>query len=307
MKILIYGAGAVGSALGGFLQNAGHEVVLVGREAHMRATRENGLSISGVLGEYASRPRAITELDEAEKPDLVILSVKCFDTEAAARELARFDDGRMKFLHLQNGIGNYEILIRHLDEKRVFTGMIIIGFVLSAPGKIEISVYGGDVQIGKIGREIDAEITELAHVFRDIPIRVHAASRVESHLWAKLLYNAALNPLGAILGVNYGKLRTEFSLAIIRDILDEAFSVASALDMPLRWKSAAEYYEHLLFNLIPPTAEHRPSMLADLEAGRKTEIDFMNGALCRLGGENGIPIPVNETLVRQIKFLEGGF
>ena len=303
MRILVYGAGAVGSALGGFLELAGHEVGLLGRPAHMEAVARDGLTISGILGDFRARPGVVDNPVEFD-PELVIITVKSFDTKTAARELAPLGNGKRRFLGLQNGIGNGEILAESLPPETVFSGMIIIGFVVPAPGHVKITVYGGDMQVGRIGRPRDREIDELARVFQDIPIKVHAADHIESHLWSKLLYNASLNPLGAILGVNYGRLTEPAVLGMIRALLTEAFAIIRARSIPVPWSGADEYFEHLVNVQIPATSEHRPSMLADLEAGRRTEIDFINGAICRLGREIGHPTPVNETLTAQIKFLE---
>jgi len=119
----------------------------------------------------------------------------------------------------------------------------------------------------------------------------------------KALYNAALNPLGAILGVNYGKLANESSWKIIEKIIEEAFCVANAKGVELFWETPEEYLDYLSNEQLPPTAQHRPSMLHDLKKG-KTEIDFLNGAFVKLGKERGIETPVNETVVNLVKFFE---
>ena len=310
MNILIYGAGAVGSALGGFLSVAGHHVSLLGRPAHMNAIRRQGLLIQGVLGEYWAQPEPLAHLDDIE-PDLIILCVKSYDTRAAARDIARITANQScDILHIQNGVGNYEILREYLPAERIYSGMVIIGFRIPAPGRVLVTVYGGDIQIGQIGRRdknpetSDEGLARLVKIFEPIPIVVHPTSQIESYLWGKLLYNASLNPLGALLGVNYGRLMAPATGGLIRALLVEAFAVARAHKVSLFQSSPDDYYRHLTQKLLPPTAEHRPSMLADLEQGKKTEIDFINGAICEIGKKYQIPTPVNSLLVEQIKSRE---
>jgi 2-dehydropantoate 2-reductase len=120
----------------------------------------------------------------------------------------------------------------------------------------------------------------------------------------KAFYNIALNPLSTILGVPYGELgKRESTINIMQALLKEAFQVAKALEIPLRY-SWNEYYRFLLEKQLPPTAAHRSSMLQDIERGRKTEIDYLNGAVVSLGKKVGIKTPVNETITGIIKSLE---
>jgi len=127
---------------------------------------------------------------------------------------------------------------------------------------------------------------------------------IQMHIWAKALYSAALNPLSAIFGVEYGKLTNPHSFAIIENLIHEAFKVAEAEKVELFWNSAEEYLSHLRHEQIPLTEKHRSSMLNDIKRGKKTEIDFLNGVFVALGKRYNIPTPVNETTVRVIKFLE---
>jgi len=123
-------------------------------------------------------------------------------------------------------------------------------------------------------------------------------------IWAKALYSAALNPLSAIFRVTYGKLPHPYSFAIIEDLIREAFTVAAAEKVELFWARAEEYLDYLRRKQIPQTEKHRSSMLNDIERGKKTEIDFLNGVFVDLGKKHNIPTPVNETIVRLIKFME---
>ncbi len=304
MKIAVFGAGAVGSALGGFLQQAGHKVTLIGREPHMSTIHREGLRIEGIRGSHHLFPEAHTAPPSGPLPDLILLTVKSIHTEESARILRSWTGGRVPVLHFQNGIGNYEILSRFMDPTLIYTGMVIIGFTIPAPGVVEITVYGGPMKVGRMGEVADRKVREVAALFDSTPLKADPVDSINSHLWAKLLYNASLNPLSALLQVPYGDLLQPAAMGIIRALLVEAFAVSRALEIPLFWKESAQYAKHLEEVLIPATAEHHSSMLADIRAGRKTEIDFLNGALVRYGEQYSIPTPVNDTLVTRIRALE---
>jgi len=121
-------------------------------------------------------------------------------------------------------------------------------------------------------------------------------------LWAKVFYNAALNPLGALLGVHYGALRQQAdSRALMDAVIDEAFAVARAEGVALPWPTADAYRKEFYERLVPVTFGHRSSMLQDLERGRQTEIDAINGAVWHRALAHGIPAPVNEMLTRLVR------
>jgi 2-dehydropantoate 2-reductase len=141
--------------------------------------------------------------------------------------------------------------------------------------------------------------------FNRAGIPTDLSERIESSLWGKILYNCSLNALGAILNVPYGHLGEvpEIRGAMER-IIEEIFAVARAKGVPMMYSGPGEYFGMLMDRLLPPTATHRSSMLQDIEGGRKTEIDALNGAIARYGRELSVPTPVNETITAIIKGIE---
>jgi 2-dehydropantoate 2-reductase len=128
---------------------------------------------------------------------------------------------------------------------------------------------------------------------------------IVSHIWAKALYNCALNPLGAILGVPYGALGDHpETRELMRLIIEEIYQVAQAKGISLPFSEAADYFHHFLENLVPPTAAHWPSMWQDLQASRPTEIEALNGAMCRYGREFGVLTPYNDAVTRLVRFRQ---
>ena len=124
-----------------------------------------------------------------------------------------------------------------------------------------------------------------------------------THLWGKVLYNCALNPLGAILGVPYGALGDNpQTRGLMRRIIEEIYQVADARGVPLGHADAGAYVKFFLENLVPATASHWPSMWQDLQAGRRTEIEALNGAICRYGEAVGVLTPYNDAISRLVRF-----
>jgi 2-dehydropantoate 2-reductase len=307
MNILIFGAGAMGSVFGGFLSRE-HKVTLVGREQHMRVIAERGLRISGIWGEHRfTRLSALTSVEqipEHERFDLIMITTKSYDTAKAVEEVAPLVDERTAVMSMQNGIGNEEVIARAFGKRRTIGGMVIFGARLPKPGHAEVTVYASECLVGELEGGASERADKIAAAFTRAGIPTRASDDIIRDKWLKAFYNIALNPLSAILRVPYGRLgEMPETLSIMRAMLKEAFEVANALGIRVActWE---EYYEHLLRDLLPPTAKHISSMLQDMERGKRTEIDYMNGAVVRLGRELGIPAPVNETVTEIVKALE---
>ncbi len=309
MRILIFGAGAVGQGVGGLLASAGHDVTLVVRPRFRDALTEGGLKVTGIFGEHvvaAGQVRVLTDAAGAagEAFDLVVLAVKSYDTAASIEALAAVAGEAAPVVSMQNGYGNVELLAERFGTGRVLCARVITGFSIPAPGQVEITVHADDVRVGSFWRPGHPAAATLAEAIDAAGLPSKAVDNVEAVLWGKILYNCALNPLGAILGVHYGALGDSAETRAVMDaVIDEAFAVIDSHGFPCLWADAAAFKEAFYGEMIPPTYDHRPSMLQDLEAGKRIEIDALNGAIVRLAGEKGTAAPVNETIVRLIRFL----
>ena len=304
MNILVFGAGAVGSTLGGMLARKGHAVTLVGRNPHMARIAASGLQISGLWGKHhVAALRALTEIPEGS-PDWILLTTKAYGTEAAAQVLAKRFPQDITVLHLQNGIGNAEILASRLGWPRVISGMIITGFQIPLAGHTVVTVQADSIKIGRLDGTIDPVARQLAEAFAAADMPAEAVTDVERHLWGKALYNASLNALAGILGVSYGRLLEPHAWSIIQQIIREAYDVLNAEGQPLLFPTADAYLDHLRTRQAPATFDHKPSMLSDLHHGRRTEVDTLNGALAALGRKHRLPTPVNDTIVALVHALE---
>jgi 2-dehydropantoate 2-reductase len=311
MRVLVMGAGAIGSVFGGLLAKAGHAVTLIGREPHMRQIREHGLRITGIWGEHeVASARCLVSTDGlvagTERFDLILITVKAHDTEEAAERVVPLLTGESLVVSLQNGLGNAEKIAAEVGWERTVAGMIIFGAEQRHPGRVSVTVQADVVRVGNWTGEVDPErLDALATLLNDAGIEAAHSPDIQAHIWNKVFYNCALNPLATVLGSTYGfLLTTEPTREVMRRILDEAYQVAWAEKAELALPTPDAYREHLFQNLIPPTSAHFPSMLQDIQKGKRTEIDALNGAIVRLGKAHQFACRTNETLVDLIHTLE---
>ena len=305
MKFLVVGVGAIGGAFLAFLSRAGYEcagLVKGGKVLDL-------LQVEGIWGSFTQKVQTISRVEELDfTPDLILISVKSYDTEAALKSVSELVDKGSRILIAQNGYGNYEKASRKFGKEKVLLSRIIFGSEVVERGRIRITVCADDVIIGDPSRTIEESfIRKVAERINSAGIPTRYDPRVYEYLWAKIIYNCALNPLGALLEVNYGWLADDPGTRSIMDgIIDEIFNVLEAHRIKTLWDSPEEFKEAFYGQLIPPTRDHYPSMLGDIKKG-KTEIDALNGAVVRLGQDKDIPTPFNEVITQLVKAKERSF
>lgn len=309
---LIYGVGALGSVFGGLLQKIGRSVTYAGRGEHFAAMQKSGLRITGIWGDHFIPPDAIETLfgrdQNGKKFSVILVCVKSKDTNDAAKQAASLlkDDGIM--VSIQNGLDNWETIARHVGEERTIGSRVIFGAEIQEPGLARVTVNADDVLLGEPFARVNKSLLQTLQedlLRSGIPTRVVSKEDIWSAIWEKVLYNCSLNPLGAILEVPYGSLgESEESRGIIKVILKEIFLVMQAKGVKIPHQSSDEFYQYLMKRLLPPTFSHRASMLQDIQRGRMTEIDALNGAICQYARDLGIHTPYNDLLTALIKFKE---
>jgi 2-dehydropantoate 2-reductase len=255
--------------------------------------------MNGIWGEGVFQFPASSELPADPAFDYCLFTAKSLQTRSVCEQYRRAFGGA-ELVSLQNGIGNEEILTEYSD--RVIGGTIITGFEWRGPAHVYVTVEAGPIRLGRFPFGLDTGVERLVELFRLAGFKVQASSSIRTDLWAKTLYNCALNPLGAILDVPYGRLANGHSWMIIHRVIEEVFAVCRAEGIPQHWESASDYLAYLKAVQLPATADHHASMLQDIRQGRETEIDFLNGAVVRLGEKHGIATPVNRTLAELIRF-----
>jgi 2-dehydropantoate 2-reductase len=310
-EYLVYGAGAIGSVLGGFLHKIGRPVTYAGRGEHFRSISEKGLRISGIWGEHHV-PAQEVQILSAQVPkkqfSIILLCVKSKDTEEAALEAAPLLKEGGIMVSIQNGLNNWEAIACQVGEDRTVGARVIFGAEIQEPGHAIVTVNADDVLLGEPFLPVNRQLLQALQEdlsLSGIPIKIVGKDDIWAAIWGKVLYNCSLNPLGALLEVPYGKLGDNAQTrGIIKVIIEEIFLVMRAKGVKVPYQDADEYYHYLLERQLPPTVGHRASMLQDILKGRQTEIDALNGAISLYARENAISTPYNDLLTALVKFKE---
>ena len=307
--ILVTGLGALGTVLATLLKKAGHQVFALTRDRYLPALKEKKTCVSGIWGDHEavldgifSTVHPLSDM----KLDLIILTVKSFDTAEAIDQVKRLVGKNTLVVAAQNGLGNYEIVSSRVGKDHTLLARIIFGAKLHESGKAEVTVIADKVRIGQPHNAVDPErMRDTATLLDTAGIPAAYAENITAILWDKVLYNAALNPLGALLECSYGQLaESNETRTVMNQIIDEIFAVARAHGVALNMPTSRQYAEHFYTHLVPPTAAHFPSMYYDVKAGKRTEIDALNGAIVNLAREKNLSVPVNEIITRLIKAKE---
>jgi 2-dehydropantoate 2-reductase len=307
--ILIAGLGALGTVFATMLRKAGHRVHALTKDKYLPVLTDRRTRVTGIWGEHEAVLDGIhSSIDPLRNIsfDLIILTVKSYDTAAAIEQVKPLVGKGTLVMVAQNGYGNYETVAAAVGKEHALLARVIFGVKLPVPGRAEVTVIADDVRMGQPDSAVDPDrVKAVAAAINAAGIPTSYAANVAAILWDKILYNAALNPLGAVLECTYGQLAEHAETHQIMDrIIDEIFLVAQAHNMPLNWKTAEEYKTHFYTRLVPPTAKHFPSMYYDVKAGKRLEIDALNGAIVKLAQEKGISVPANKTITALIKAKE---
>lgn len=302
MRIGIIGSGSLGSVLGGLLIEAGFNTIMVERdEDEVKLVTENGFWLEGVSGERTIRANIVSLNSEIPSVDLAIVVVKSYDTRDATQTLRNILAPDGVVLTLQNGIGNYEILENAFPGK-VLLGTTTMGAMTLAPGRFRHTGFG----LTTFG-EPDGQIRDRTLRVKDALERMNGGPvslvvNATGCVWSKLVVNAAINAPATLLRLRNGGLPlTEAGRDLIHSVVEECLKVARARKIELIFDDPEKH----VIDVCNGTASNINSMFQDILAGRKTEIDFINGALAREAESLGLTAPVNRTLALMVKMLEG--
>jgi len=313
MRVLVYGGGAVGLGIASCLLRSGCRVDIVAHPDTVKALRAGGLARTGIFGAANFEPGmfgafgAVTELGP-EPYDWVLVCTKSFDSGQAAADLAQYQETvghRVRLVLFQNGWGNAGLFTRHFGPASVYNARVITGFHRHQPNEVEVTVHADAIHVGRLNSTDVSAADALCRSIREGGIPCEPITDIASDLWAKMLYNCALNPLGAILRVPYGALAAHpTTQTLMNSIIDEVFAVMTGAGYRTHWETPQGFIRAFYDQMVPDTAQHESSMLQDITAGKRTEIDALNGAVIRLADEQGAPVPHNRSVYNLIKFVE---
>jgi 2-dehydropantoate 2-reductase len=296
MRVGIVGAGALGTLFGHRLA-AGNDVLLLEQRPDVvDAVRRDGLRVDG-----ESRPaRATGEPRELFDVQVLFVFVRATDTLRALRPFAAQLSPATAIVSLQNGLGNEEAIKTSLGS----TIPLVIGATTEsaltvAPGEVR-RIGDGTTVLGSAGASPEA-CNRVVRLLVDAGFAASAAYDIRPHLWGKLIANAAINPVSALLDRPNGIVLTdEYAGEVARSLAQEAATVANAMRIPLPFSDPWSYVR----TIVEQTAELDNSMLFDLRSGARTEVDFINGAVVAAGRRAAVPTPYNETLTALVKARE---
>lgn len=291
MRIAIMGAGAIGGYVGARLAQAGEDVTLIARGAHLDAIKDRGLVVDSPLGAVDGMMIAATDRPlEVGPVDLVLFTVKLWDTDQAARSLAPLLGPATKVVTLQNGIDSVAAISRHVPARQVVGGVIYLFAVIDRPGVI---LNAGGVHTMILGAHGgDPHIARLAAALEDVPgLDAGLSSDIRRTTWQKFIRLVALSgstaltrkPIGDVLG-------NDVTRAFFRSLLAEVVAVANAdgQDFPV-----AEVEQGMAFaDGLPPG--FKASMLQDLERGHRLELPWLSARVCALARRHGLAVPANQ-------------
>ena len=303
MRVVVIGAGSLGSAIGGTLALGGHDVLLVTRNAaHVDAIRAGGLALDDGERVRQVNVAADTRPVGHAPADLVIVLVKSFDTDAAIRAAAPVIADDTIVLTLQNGVGCEEIIAGVVGPGRVVAGRTFVGGRIVEPGRVEYGIVDRRTTIGELDGERTDRIRRIADAFDDAGMRTEVADDIRSMMWEKLFVNVATGAWSALTRLPYGELSIDpdvepMAIATVA----EAIAVARALGVDVTTVDPAEPWRRAWSGL---PYGFQASMLQSVLKGSRTEVDVMHGAVCRGGRDAGVATPINDTLWAAVRGLE---
>jgi 2-dehydropantoate 2-reductase len=302
LRVAVLGAGAVGCFYGGMLARAGHDVVLIGRPMHVEAIRRTGLRFEGLRFDERIRVDASTAPDAVRGARLVLFCVKSTDTEQAAAQIAPFLDPGSVVLNLQNGVDNTERIQARVSQQ-VIPAAVYVATEMAGPGHLkhhgrgELVIGAPD---GAPSAALGGLLASVQRWFADAGVPVTISDNVAGELWAKLVVNCAYNAISALSQRPYGEMiRGAGVKEVMRDVVAEVLEVAQASGVRI-----APGLLETVYRIAATMPSQYSSTAQDLQRGRPTEIDHLNGYVVRRGDARGIPVPANRALWALVKLVE---
>ncbi len=302
MKIVVIGPGATGCLFVAYLiKGGGQEVWLLDKNsARAKVIKEQGIMVEGITGEWKVKVNITCDACEAGVADLIIISVKSYDTREALKHIKPLFKATSLVLTLQNGLGNAEIISEVVPPENVLGGITNQGVTSLGFGKIR-HAGSGETTIGRLDGKIPVELCDIRELFNKAGLVTLISKDIKALIWSKLIINVGINALTAITRLKNGKLiEFEGTRKILEDAVAEAVRVARRKRVRLIYDDPLSKAEAVC----QATSENISSMLQDVLKSKRTEIDFINGMIVRYSQELGIAVPVNTVLTNLVKTIE---
>jgi 2-dehydropantoate 2-reductase len=298
-RVAVVGAGAVGGYFGGMLARAGAPVAMIGRSPFVEAVKKNGLVLDTVQFKETVRVEASTELQAARGADVVLFCVKTTDNAPASRELAKVLAPGALVVSMQNGVDNAE-QIHAASGIAAISSVVYVAASVPQPGTIK-HAGRGDLVAGPRNEQIE----KFAALFERASVPCRITDNIAGELWTKLTWNCALNAISALGHAKYGQIAASGDARkLVETVVYELLAVAKAAGVHPPGFEDPQVALAGAFKIATQMAEAYSSTAQDMQRGKRTEIDSLNGYVARRGGELGVPTPVNHALFTLVKLVE---
>jgi 2-dehydropantoate 2-reductase len=299
-KIAVVGAGAVGGYFGGLLARAGAPMVMIGRPVFVETVTKGGLFLDTLQFQESVRVEASTELNAVRGAEIVLFCVKTTDNATTARALAPLLAPGALVLSMQNGVDNVE-QIRAAAAIDALPAVVYVAASVPQPGRVK-HVGRGDLVVGPENERTK----KIAALFSRAQVPCRISDNIDGELWTKLIWNCALNAVSALGRAKYGQIASSADAwKVVETAVYEVLAVARAagihppgLEDPRAALAGA-------LKIATQMAEALSSTGQDLNRGKRTEIDSLNGYISRRAAELRVPTPVNHALFALVKLAEG--
>lgn len=305
MKIAVVGAGALGCLISGLLKSRTREDVwLIDRSAERaRGIRDGAVRIEGLSGSFCAKLAISGSSKEVGAVDLAIISVKSYATEDACKSIKDLVNDKTHVLTLQNGIGNVQVLNDYFGADKVIAGVTSHGATLLEPGHARHAGKGETI-IGRADGRVLGFVRDAAGVLTKAGFETKISRDIDSVIWSKLIINAGINAVSAITRLPNGRLiEHDGARDVMRSSVQEAVKVAKRKRIKLAYDDPIQKVE----SVCKGTASNISSMLQDVLNKKRTEIDYINGAIARQAKALGIQTPVNDTLTNLVRAIESSY
>ena len=299
MKIAVMGAGAIGGYFGGRLAKAGFDVSFIARGAHLDVIRKNGLKVLSPLGDFTIHPATVTD-DPAEvgPVDVILFMVKNYDTLRAAEQIRPLVGPDTAIIPFQNGVEARAMLSNVLGARHVLGGVAFIPASIQEPGVIKHNAELAKLVFGEFDKQITTRVVAFLDALEKAGVTGEIPADISMVLWSKLMFLTSMSAINCITRQPVGLVQSDGeTIALYMDAMREVAAVAVAHGVSLGEEAIAN--NMALAKSFPPN--NKTSMFQDLEAGRRLEIDYLSGAVVRLGREKGIETPIHRTAWVAIK------
>jgi len=302
-KFAVIGAGPVGGIVATFLAKAGYEVTLCDIVPELLAPAlDPGIILEGADNLQAKVTRTTTRIDDLldDPPDVIFITVKATALPLIASALEGFVAEGRYVISWQNGIDTEMELAQHLGNKAVMRGVVNFGCVPLNPGHIRLAFHHRPHYLQELDPESKHAAIGICKVLTECGLDTEHTDQITDRVWRKTVLNACMNPICAVTGMTMVEIINDpITFNLVDALIKEGIAVARTNEFSL----GSNYYPYAI-NYIKNAGAHKPSMLQDIEANRRTEVDYINGKIIKYGLQAGIPTPYNNMIRGLVKALE---